>query len=99
MALVSLSDAKTHLRITTTAQDADITAKLEAAEAVILDYLKVAWVDETWTRETVPLVVKAAILLMATHLYEHRGDDPMTDDKLWEAITRLLMRRRDPALA
>ena len=36
---------------------------------------------------------------MLTHLYEHRGDDPETNAALWEAIGRLVIRFRDPAMA
>jgi hypothetical protein len=52
-----------------------------------------------WTPDTAPGQVQSATLLMLGHLYEHRGDDPDTDDKLWAAIDRLLMRSRDPAYA
>lgn len=48
----------------------------------------------------VPARIQSAVLLMLTHLYEHRGDDDMAiDANLWEAIRRLLERDRDPALA
>jgi hypothetical protein len=53
----------------------------------------------TWTDATVPGPVQAAVLLLLTHLYKHRGDDPSADAALWEAIGRLLIRFRDPALA
>lgn len=52
-----------------------------------------------WTESTVPAHVQAAVLLMLTHLYEKRGDDPSSDEQLWQAVERLLMRARDPALA
>lgn len=96
--LVTLAEAKTHLRVTTDAQDADIQAKADQASAIVLDYLK-GRADEAWTDATVPRPVKAGVLLMLTHLYEHRGDDPATDADLWDAIGRLLVRFRDPALA
>lgn len=100
--LVTLTTAKEHLRVTTAALDpgdADIQTKLDQAEAIILDYLgpyaDVAWVSPA----TAPLMVTAAILLMLTHLREHRGDDPTTDAELWMAIGRVLQRIRTPALA
>jgi hypothetical protein len=40
MALVSMSAAKKHLRVTSDEQDADIALKLDQAEGIILDYLK-----------------------------------------------------------
>jgi hypothetical protein len=52
-----------------------------------------------WTDSTVPAPVQAAALLMLTHLYEHRGEDMSLDTGLWEAIGRLVVRFRDPALA
>jgi hypothetical protein len=103
--LVTLTQAKAHLRITTSADDVDIQLKLDQAEGIIRDYLKdpdAAWVSPA----TAPAPVTAAILLMTTHLYEHRGDDMagslnsgQPDTQVWEAIGRLLMRLRDPALA
>lgn len=52
-----------------------------------------------WTDATVPQPVFAATLVMLAHLYEHRGDDMSADEKLWQAIDRLLYRQRDPAVA
>jgi Phage gp6-like head-tail connector protein len=40
MALVSVVDAKHHLRITSDEQDADIVLKIDQASAIILTYLK-----------------------------------------------------------
>src|SRR5262245_28105575 len=96
--LITLPEAKTHLRITGTTNDGDISLKAQEASDIIRDYLK-TWADPAWNDVTVPLPVKAAVFLMLTHLYEHRGDDPDSDEKLWDAITPLLMRFRDPALA
>lgn len=56
-------------------------------------------VSQLWTAETAPGDVKAATLLLLTHLYEHRGDDMRSDEATWKAIERLLARSRDPALA
>jgi len=51
---------------------------------------------EPWTPETVPVLVKAAILIVLTSLYDGRtGDDPLLSDQL----TGILHRLRDPALA
>ena len=94
--LITLEEAKTHLHITTTDHDADITAKLQQAQDVILDYLKHG-ADPAWSQTTLPQPVRAGMLLMLTHLYEHRGDDMEPDDALWNAIGRLLARFRDPA--
>jgi len=103
-ALVTLTQAKTHLRIDLPVgdpSDTEIQEKLDQAEAIILDYLKgangaaIGWTDPT----TTPGPVSAAILLMLARLYEQRGDDEEKDATLWAAVDRLLVRYRDPALA
>lgn len=99
--LVSLTQAKGHLRITTPALDpgdVDIQLKLDQAEAIILDYIKTPdplWVDPA----TVHPNVSAAILLMLARLYEHRGDFEKEDADLWSSIERLLVRLTTSALA
>lgn len=100
--LVTLETAKRHLRITDTAHDPDVTDKLTAASFTIRDYLKDRN-DPTWTPDTVPPWIAAAVLLYLGHLYEHRGDGfgPQNDNdvRVWNAIENLLRRSRDPALA
>jgi Phage gp6-like head-tail connector protein len=103
----TLQAAKDHLRITDTAHDADVTAKLEQAESIILDYLisgRTRYIDPSLP---IPasmggLIIQSAILELLTGLYEHRGDDFGVDDpdsELWNAVRRKLARLRDPALA
>ena len=100
--LVTLVTAKAHLRITLPPGDpvdADVQLKLDQAEAIILDYLAER-ADPGWVSpETAPKDVTAAILLMLGRLYEHRGDLEEADADLWLAIERLLMRRRNAAIA
>lgn len=101
--LVSMSDAKLHLRVTDADHDVDIGLKLAQATDAILDYLTTG-ADPAWTETTVPLPVQAAILYLLTHLYEDRGDraketDADADKTVWEAIDRLLVRFRDPSWA
>ena len=98
--LVSLIQAKAHLRITVTTDDADIQLKLDQAEATILEYLDTS-VDAAWVSPaTAPGPVTAAILLWLTRLYEGRGDtDDAMDAKTWEAVERLLVRSRNAAIA
>lgn len=98
MALVLLPQAKLHLKVTDTNSDEDIQLKLDQASDIILDYLK-GGAGVSWTWKTVPGPVQAATLLMLTHLHTHRGDDMTVDAHVWEAVERLLMRFRDPALA
>jgi len=103
MALVTLSDAKAHLRVTTTTEDADLQQKVNAASAVIVDYLKDR-ADASWDELTAPLPVQMATLLLVAYLWQHRGDDPADRDDLavnqgvWSEIDPLLMRFRDPTL-
>lgn len=79
---VTLDEAKTHLRLplTDATQDADLTQKLDAAEAIILDFLNLTPTmrDTTaaWDATTVPRPVKHAILLEFGELWLSRGDDP-----------------------
>lgn len=100
--LVTLVQAKAHLRITLPALDpgdTDIQLKLDQAEALILEYLDTA-ADAAWVSPaTAPATVTAAILLALGDLHEHRGDDMTLSAKTWEAITRLLAQRHVPAVA
>jgi Phage gp6-like head-tail connector protein len=103
--LVSLALAKQHLRITDDLHDADVQSKADQASAIVIDYLKRAADAPPWDETSVPPPVQAGVLLMLTHLYEHRGDDmapslrgDTPDADLWEALGRLLVRFRDPAL-
>jgi hypothetical protein len=100
--LVTLDVAKAHLRITDTAHDADVAQKVSSASASIRDYLDERN-DPTWTPDTVPPWLQAAVLLLLGHLYEHRGDefgpDSDNDDRVWTAIERLTRRSRDSTVA
>jgi hypothetical protein len=99
--LLSLAQAKAQLRIAEDdhSRDDEVYEKVEEASAIIIDYLKIPEAEQTWTEDTVPWHVRAAVKLMLTHLNEHAGDDMSTDDNLWNAVRRLLERSRDPTLA
>lgn len=93
---VTLAQGKAHLRIplSDTSEDTDLQAKLDAAEAVILDYIKTPAPDPS-------ALIPAAILLQFGELYRYRGDDDgpkQTDGDLSPHVTNLLRRFRDPAL-
>lgn len=108
MSMVTLAQAKRHLQIWTPIAsplddvDEDISLKLAQAESIILDYLKS---DDGWDETTVPPLVQAAVLLQLAELFRFRGDDGGTampefaDGQLSPAITNILRRYRDPALA
>jgi hypothetical protein len=98
--LVSLEEAKAHLRITDTAHDADIAQKLNAAQAQIIAKLGPA-ANETWTETTVPWPIHNAILILLDAFYERRGGDEANDSlrKGLDVIDLLLAPYRDPTLA
>jgi len=110
--VITLAEAKAHLRITSDAEDGDIDDKLAAATQVIIDYLSRRdqdWNDEmdAWTSETVPKSVRAAILVQLGELYRTRGDEDVAEARPTEqgtrglsaTVTALLMRYRDPGVA
>jgi hypothetical protein len=94
--LWTLDQAKLHLRITTTAHDADITQKLATAQEAILSYLALA-ADPTWDAATAPAAVTHAIHLLTAYYYEDRGDGEIPDP--WPKIYELLAAYRDPTVA
>lgn len=108
MALVTLAQAKRHLRIETettdplSPEDEDLTLKVAQAEAVVLDYLGGA--GDAWTAETVPLEVQAALFYQLGELWRFRGDDAEYYDAHHELgglsrfVMNLLRRHRDPTL-
>jgi hypothetical protein len=99
---LDLVAVKRHLQIPQTDTDpdgdADLTAKLAQAEAIILDYLKADVRPDS-------AIVDACVLLQVGELWRFRGDDPNSDagpttpGDLTPTITNLLRRLRDPALA
>lgn len=91
-ALVSLAEAQTELRQPGAAFAIDIGKKANMASDIVIDYIKRP--DHNWTEETVPLVVKAAILAVLQILYDEPNGDPLNAN-----VRRLLHRFRDPALA
>jgi Phage gp6-like head-tail connector protein len=107
MALVTLQQAKDHLKIKTTAEDADVAVKLAAAEAQVLSVCNTTshWrtVTATWTDVTVPADVRQAILYQCAELYRFRGDDvegPVrAGEDLSPLVMSLLRRSRDPVVA
>jgi hypothetical protein len=103
--LIEFDEAKTHLRLTGTNVDADLSTKVAAASAIVLNYLKIdfdaspfawPWADEVDTPEEIPANVKAATLLVLGKIWWDRegAGDPLSD-----AARSLLHRYRDPAMA
>lgn len=110
--LVTLEEAKRHLRIDTDADDLDLTLKLYAASAAVLTYLKSGAdaftdsagdvIEDSAGPVGVPFQVQAATLLMTGYLYKNRDEDA---DKAFQPgylpapVTALLYPLRDPSLA
>jgi Phage gp6-like head-tail connector protein len=100
MSLLTLAQAKQQLRITDALHDADVQAKLDAAEGVIFEYVG-PYVGDAWTAETLPKSVETAILRYLAHLNEDRtgrasdGDKPASAD-VWDDIRQILGRVRTP---
>jgi hypothetical protein len=59
--IVSLEDAKHHLRITSTEQDADIYLKLEQASTIVLTYLKNRLTAIASVSEASPTVITTSV--------------------------------------
>lgn len=74
MSIVTLEEAKAHLRVDGDVEDADIAIKLDAAEAAVAQRLNrpVPWQDASGIDVPVPAPVKAAILLLLGDLYATR---------------------------
>ena len=94
MAVVTLDEAKAHLRIDHDAEDELIGIYLAAATQSAADFIHrpIPWTDEAGEPVEVPAPVKAAILLILGDLYTHREgrfvgatpvDNPAVQMLLW----------------
>lgn len=99
MALVTIDRARRHLRLPVTLDDPDLTAKLEAASALVI--AAVTDPDATWTDATAPAIVQEAILRQLAALYVHRGDEGQEGQGLCPEARALLLTGgyRDPVVA
>lgn len=81
--MITLDEAKNHIRVDGTHDDAAITAMIAAAKAHIEDYTGIIFAD------TAPAPVKAAALLMVGDLYENReaqSDRPLMENKTFARL-------------
>ena len=94
MPIVSLADAKTHLRVDGAAEDGFIELLLGAAEGAVAQYLNrpLPWQGADGAEVPVPPAVKVAILLILGDLYANReasvvgatvAANPTVDRLLW----------------
>jgi hypothetical protein len=106
---VTLAQVKARLRITSTAEDADVQLLADQAEAHIRGWCsttpRAKAVADAWDATSVPPVVVAAILVQTGELYRFRGDDtdgpvrtPDGDD-LNVTVRELLRAYHDPGIA
>ena len=92
LGLVTLSEARIHLRILGDDFDADIRLKGRAASMMVVDHVKAE--PDTWTATTAPYALKAAALLVLGALFEDReGNSPVS-----EAVKAILRPYRTPTL-
>lgn len=101
-ALVTLDQAKAHLRVEHNADNDDIQLKINAASVAVVNYCKTTDA-QGWDETTAPADVQNAVLLLLGDFYKTReGGDPSNDVALGYfpvPVTALLHRYRDPALA
>lgn len=106
--LVTIDEAKAHLKLSGSEEDGDLDLKLTQAHALVLDYVtqqREATADvgtwaatvAAWTASTAPDQVKAAIMACFGELYRFRGDEDFEPNP--ERWQQYLKRLRDPAIA
>lgn len=78
---------------------AEVQFQAQLATGLVLDYIKDRANKNGWTAEDAPAPVKAAILLILSDLWEHRGGSASDDIIISRAVRDMLHRWRDPALA
>ena len=93
--LWTVDQAKAHLHLTGTTEDADVQQKLDTAQEAILAYLNLG-ADPGWDAATAPKPVTHAILLLTAYYYSDRGDGDVADP--WPKIYTLLAAYRDPTV-
>src|SRR5262245_18451710 len=110
--LVTMNEGIAHLRLPDpgSPEDSDLQAKLDAAEAIVLNYIERTsdpdWSDEiaSWDETTVLMGIKQAILIHFGELYRFRGDDAAAEASkpdhgfLSRSVVSLLHRYRDPVV-
>jgi hypothetical protein len=105
---VTLDQVKARLRITSTADDVDVQAMADQAEAHIVGWCsttpRAKAIADAWDALTVPLVVVAAILVQTGELYRFRGDEAQgpprePGEEFGVQVRELLRAYHDPGIA
>ena len=98
--IVSLEEAKTHLRIQHDEEDALIEGLIQQAQTAAQDFCRVSFepfIDDAGNEADAPGPVKLAVLLMVGYFYEHReAEDGASYRTMRRAFTTLLYPHRDP---
>lgn len=96
--LVTFTEARNHLRVDGAVEsplgpiDQDIDEKILQASHIVTDYIKRP--EHGWTDADAPPLIKAAVLIVLSVLFDRPGEDPLTP-----GVKNILHRYRDPALA
>lgn len=105
MALVTIEQVKSALRIDYDDADADLELKISQAEDIVLDFMQPK-PDPAWTSDTVPGRVTAAIIIAISCLLDDTEEKMAmlsglsgTNVDPKNPIAALLWRLRDPTLA
>jgi hypothetical protein len=105
MPIITLAQAKGHLRIDHSEQDDVLREVIDDAEALVFDYLHLdvsAFApDQPWDAATLPLVIRRAIYLTIGYLWIPGLGDNAAKTEHWPTpeIKGLLMRFRDGVFA
>lgn len=89
--IVTLTEARNHLRIISTAEDDQITLFIEAAETHIANFLNADVPGLSDSPPAVPAPIKAAALLIVGDLFDNRSaqvEKPLSENR---AVVALLM--------
>lgn len=102
--IVTLQEARDHLHVTHSADDADLTLKIKGASAAVVTYLKV--VDEDAIPAAALDAAKSATLILVGEFYRNREaeqagavDVQFGYGYLPRPVVALLYPHRDPAIA
>lgn len=90
MAIVSLSEAKSHLKVDQSDEDTLIQLYIDAAVTHVREYLNGEIKGELDSPVSTPAAIKAAILLLVGDLYENREGANVQEVKRNPAVDRLL---------
>lgn len=105
MKIVTMEQAKQHLRVDTDFMDADIELKLEAVSYLVFDFVKVPYdfyeVDDDNVVIDAPFPLRAAALVWLGILFKHRdggSDESLSFGEIPKTVSNLLYMYRTPTI-